>query len=94
MSNPQSNPEVPLVPGDPLMLDPLEAATDAAIAACDGDTRAAVRALVVAMNMLTKENEGLSRELEYAWRQVSPGFSRSRRARRAKSGEGGPLTGR
>ena len=83
MTNPA--PEPTLVPEG----DPLEAAADAAIAACDGDERAAVRALVVAMNMLTKENEGLSRELEYAWRQVSPGFSRGTRTRRMKTGEAG-----
>jgi hypothetical protein len=35
--------------------DDLQASTDAAIAACDGDPRAAVRALLVAVNYLEAE---------------------------------------
>lgn len=50
----------------------LEAATDEAIQACGGDARAAVKALVVM-------NNALSKELEFAWHQVSPGYSRQRR---------------
>ena len=57
----------------------LEAATDHAIAACDGNSRAAVRSLIVANNYLTKE-------LEFAWQQVSPGFSRGKRTRRSSTG--------
>jgi len=38
----------------------LETAVDRAIAVCDGDPRATVRALVIANNDLTKE-------LEYVW---------------------------
>ena len=57
----------------------LEAATDQAIKACEGDTRAAIRALIVANNYLTVE-------LEFAWQQVSPGFSRGKRTRQASTG--------
>ena len=57
----------------------LEAAADQAIAACDGDLRAAVRSLIVANNYLTKE-------LEYAWQLVSPGYSRQKRTRRRSTG--------
>jgi hypothetical protein len=53
----------------------LETAVDQAIAACDGDLRATVRSLVIAMNDLTQE-------LEYAWQLVSPGYSRRARTRR------------
>jgi hypothetical protein len=35
--------------------DPLELATDQVIAACDGDVRAAVRALIVAKGLLEAE---------------------------------------
>lgn len=52
----------------------LEAAVEQAISACDGDARAAVRSLIVVNNYLTQE-------LEYAWRQISPGYSRGRRER-------------
>jgi hypothetical protein len=43
---PQSNPESD---------DPLESAADQVIAACDGDVRAAIRALIVANGMLEAE---------------------------------------
>jgi hypothetical protein len=46
----------------------LETAVDQAIAACEGDARATVRALVIANNYLT-------RELEYAWQLAPPGYS-------------------
>jgi hypothetical protein len=68
-------------------VDDLEAAVDQAVAACDGDPRAAVRALVVANDFLIAQNSALSAELEYAWRQISPGFARSKRKRRIKSGD-------
>ena len=35
--------------------DPLEAATDQAIAACEGDVRATVRALIIANGLLESE---------------------------------------
>ena len=57
----------------------LETAVDQAIAACDGDLRATVRSLVIA-------NDYLTRELEYAWQLVSPGFSRRARTRRRSTG--------
>jgi len=41
--------------------DGLEAAVDQAIAACDGDLRAAVRALIVANNFLESEVAGLKK---------------------------------
>jgi hypothetical protein len=65
----------------------LEAAVDSAITACDGDARATVRALVIVNDVLSKQNDALSAELEYAWQQISPGFSRQRRTRRMKSGD-------
>src|SRR4051812_42217657 len=57
----------------------LEAATDQSIKACGGDVRAAVRALIVSNNCLIQE-------LEFAWQQVSPGFSRQKRTRRRSTG--------
>ena len=57
----------------------LETAVDQAIAACDGDPRAAVLSLIIANNYLT-------RELEYAWQLVSPGFSRQKGTRRKSTG--------
>ena len=57
----------------------LETAVDLAIAACDGDLRATVRSLIIA-------NDYLTRELEYAWQLVSPGFSRQTRTRRKSTG--------
>jgi hypothetical protein len=53
----------------------LESAVDQAIAACDGDLRATVRSLVIA-------NSYLNQEFEYAWQQVSPGYSRQKRTER------------
>jgi hypothetical protein len=57
----------------------LETAVDQAIAACDGDPRAAVLSLIIANNYLTQE-------LEYAWHQVSPGYSRQKGTRRKSTG--------
>jgi hypothetical protein len=51
--------------------DNLEAAVDAAIAACDGDIRAALRALVILNSFLFERAEKLN-DL------VSPGFTRGR----------------
>jgi hypothetical protein len=47
--------------------DGLEAAVDQAIAACDGDTRAAVRALVVANNFLETEVAELKKSVSHAY---------------------------
>ena len=43
------------------------------------DLRATVRSLIIA-------NDYLTRELEYAWQLVSPGFSRQTRTRRKSTG--------
>lgn len=51
--------------------DDLEAAVDAAIASCDEDARAAIRALIVANNFLHERVERLT-DL------VSPGFARGK----------------
>ena len=42
--------------------DDLDGAVDAAIAACDGDPRAAVPALLVANNFLTEQVDALATE--------------------------------
>ena len=47
--------------------DGLEAAVDQAIAACDGDTRAAVRALIVANNFLESEIVELKKAVSHAY---------------------------
>jgi hypothetical protein len=65
----------------------LEAAVDAAIAACDGDVRATIRALVVANDLLLQRNASLIVELDEAWRWISPGYTRSTNKRRMKSGD-------
>jgi hypothetical protein len=51
--------------------DQLEAATDQAIAACGGDTREAVKALIVA-------NSFLEAELEKLQASVSTGYARGK----------------
>jgi hypothetical protein len=58
--------------------DPLELAVDEAIATCDGDVRAALRAMLVANSFLTAEVERFAQA-------VSFGFTRGRTspARRA-----------
>ena len=47
--------------------DGLEAEVDQAIAACDGDTRAAVRALIVANNFLETETAELKKAVSHAY---------------------------
>ncbi len=47
--------------------DRLEAAVDRAIAACGGDTRAAVRALIVANNFLESEMGELKKAVSHAY---------------------------
>lgn len=66
--------------------DDVDAAVTEAVAACNGDLRATVRALVVANNFLIEHNATLVKELDYAWRWISPGFTRSTLGRRMKSG--------
>jgi hypothetical protein len=46
-----------------------------------------VRALVVANNFLTEHNDMLSKELDCAWRWISPGYRRSTARQRMKSGD-------
>ena len=65
----------------------LEEAVNAAIAACQGDLRATVRALVVANNFLIEREQALVTELDYAWRWISPGYMRGSNKRRMNSGE-------
>ena len=47
--------------------DGLEAAVDEAIAACGGDPRAAVRALIVANNLLESEIADLKKAVSHAY---------------------------
>jgi len=47
--------------------DGLEAAVDQAIAACDGDLRAAVRGLIVANNFLESEVTELKKAVSHAY---------------------------
>jgi hypothetical protein len=47
--------------------DGLEAAVDEAIAACGGDTRAAVRSLIVANNFLESEMAELNKAVSHAY---------------------------
>jgi hypothetical protein len=47
--------------------DGLEAAVDEAIAACGGDARAAVRALIVANNFLESEMAELKKAVSHAY---------------------------
>ena len=67
--------------------DALESAVEQAIAACEGDLQATIRVLVVANSFLTEQNTALSQELDFAWRWISPGFTRSNLKRRMSSGE-------
>ena len=47
--------------------DELETAIDAAIAACDGDRRATIRALIVANNYLESEASELMKAVSHAY---------------------------
>lgn len=59
----------------------LEVAADQAIAACGGDARAAIKALIVANGFLETENEALRAS-------VSAGYSRGRYEVRDRKSEG------
>jgi hypothetical protein len=50
-------------------VDELEAAADQAIAACDGDMRAAIRALILANNYLESEIGELMKAVSHAYRR-------------------------
>jgi hypothetical protein len=65
----EPNPETP---------DPLDVALEQAVAICDGDVRAALRAALVANSFLTAEVERLTAEVERLTRAVSFGFLRKR----------------
>ncbi len=54
-------------PQPKLAEDDLETAIDQAIAACDGDVRAAIRALVVANNFLESEVGELMKAVSHAY---------------------------
>jgi hypothetical protein len=56
----------------------LELAVDDAIAACDGDARATIRALIVASSFHEAEVEALRTEMAEIVRSVSYGFTRGR----------------
>ena len=60
------------------MMDSLEHGVDEAIAACDGDARAAVKALLVIIELLEREQETLAT-------MVSKGYARGRIAARRGS---------
>jgi hypothetical protein len=57
--------------------DPLEFAVEEAIALCDGDVRAALRAALVANSFLTAEVERLAQAVSFGF---TPGRSAARRA--------------
>ena len=59
----------------------MEVAADQAIAACGGDARAAIKALIVANGFLETENEALRAS-------VSAGYSRGRYEVRDRKSEG------
>ena len=71
----------------PTSPDALEAAVEQAIAVCDGDLCATIRALIVANDLLLKRNAALVAELDHAWHWISPGYTRSTNRRRMKSGD-------
>ena len=70
----EPNPETP---------DPLDVALEQAVAICDGDVCAALRAALVANSFLTAEVERLTAEVERLTQAVSFGFLRKKPARRA-----------
>ncbi|HEY0331250.1 MAG TPA: hypothetical protein VGC77_19385 [Rhodopseudomonas sp.] len=65
-------------PAPELLPDPLDGAADAAIAACGGDLRSTIRALILA-------NEYLEYELGQCHAAVSRGFARGAGRRSVKS---------
>ena len=65
----------------------LNASVNDAIGACGGDLLATIRSLVVANNFLMAQNQVLSTELDYAWKWISPGYTRSANKRRMNTGE-------
>ena len=70
-------------PNPPPQPDALEIATDQAIAACDGDVRATVQALIVANGLLEAE-------LADVYAAMSKGYGRGRRKRIESLHNSGP----
>lgn len=58
--------------------DDLETCADDAIAACEGDARAAVRALLVALDHCRAELEERNEQIARLARDISRGYSRGR----------------
>ncbi|QEN86854.1 hypothetical protein FZC33_11185 [Labrys sp. KNU-23] len=58
--------------------DDLEASTDDVIAACEGDARAAVRVLLVALHHCQAELEQRNDEVAQLAQDISRGYSRGR----------------
>jgi hypothetical protein len=67
--------------------DDLDLGAEAAIAACDGDLRVTIRALIVANSFLTEQVDTLTKELDWAWHWISPGYTPSTNKRRMSSGD-------
>jgi len=67
--------------------DDLEAAANAAIAACDGNPHAALHALIVPNSFRIEQVDTLTKQLDWAWHLVSPGYTRSTNWRRMKSAD-------
>ena len=63
----------------------LEAAADEAIAACDGDPRAAVRALLVTLDATERDVAALKAEVARIEAAVSDGYVRGRLRRPSSS---------
>ena len=58
--------------------DALEAAVEEAVASCDGDARAAVRALLLALEVYEAEVAALQDDVARIRAAVSPGYVRGR----------------
>ena len=56
--------------------DDLEAAANAAIAACDGNPHAALHALIVPNSFLIEQVDTLTKELDWAWHWIQSGLHR------------------
>ncbi len=66
--------------------DDLEAAVGDAVAACDGDPRGAVRALLVTLSVYEAELAALREETASLRAVISPGYVRGRLGRRKDAG--------
>ena len=68
----------------------LDAAVDEAIASCDGDARAAVRALLITLDVYEAELEALRDDVSRIRAAVSPGYLRGHFGKGHRDGEGQP----